>query len=95
MLLTDTHALIDFVGTMDAAGLLAGGEYAIISVEEDEIYNPHLEYQYMMKGEFQLRVEIETLLFSKSISYGSESDRNSTKPEFAKDDSDLKESFGA
>ncbi|XP_028968121.1 guanylate cyclase 32E [Galendromus occidentalis] len=49
VLLTDTHALIDFVGTMDAAGLLAGGEYAIISVEEDEIYNPHLEYQYMMK----------------------------------------------
>lgn len=50
VLLTDTHALIDFVGTMDAAGLLAGGEYAIISVEEDEIYNPRVEYQYMMKG---------------------------------------------
>lgn len=39
---------------MDAAGLLAGGEYAIISVEEDEIYNPHLVYQYMVKGESNL-----------------------------------------
>ncbi|OQR74543.1 guanylate cyclase 32E-like [Tropilaelaps mercedesae] len=49
ILLTDTHALIDFVGAMERKGLLGGGEYAIISVEEDEIYNPMVHYQFMIK----------------------------------------------
>ncbi|KAH7949974.1 hypothetical protein HPB49_017844 [Dermacentor silvarum] len=49
VLLAETGVLVDFVRLMHQAGLLEGGEYVIVSVEEEDTYDRRNKYQYMKK----------------------------------------------
>ncbi|KAK8766858.1 guanylate cyclase 32E-like [Amblyomma americanum] len=49
VLLAETGVLVDFVRLMHHARLLEGGEYVIVSVEEEDTYDRRNKYQYMKK----------------------------------------------
>ncbi|XP_075726220.1 guanylate cyclase 32E-like [Rhipicephalus microplus] len=49
VLLAETGVLVDFVRLMHQVGLLEGGEYVIVSVEEEDTYDRRNKYQYMKK----------------------------------------------
>ncbi|XP_077527361.1 guanylyl cyclase at 32E [Haemaphysalis longicornis] len=49
VLLAETGVLVDFVRLMHQARLLEGGEYVIVSVEEEDTYDRRNKYQYMKK----------------------------------------------
>ncbi|XP_054710092.1 guanylate cyclase 32E-like [Uloborus diversus] len=49
VLVADTYALVDFVRFMQQKGLLDKGEYVIISLEEDDFYDPSKEFQYIRR----------------------------------------------
>lgn len=52
VLLADTHALVDFVRYMQGRHLLETGKYVIISVEEEDVYDPKKPMQYL-RHEFE------------------------------------------
>uniref|UniRef100_A0A147BCC9 Guanylate cyclase n=1 Tax=Ixodes ricinus TaxID=34613 RepID=A0A147BCC9_IXORI len=49
VMLAETGVLVDFVRFMHDEHLLEGGEYVVISVEEEDIYDKSNKYQYMKK----------------------------------------------
>ncbi|XP_064478005.1 guanylate cyclase 32E-like isoform X2 [Ornithodoros turicata] len=49
VMLAETGVLVDFVRFMHESHLLEGGEYVIISVEEEDVYDKSTKYQYMKK----------------------------------------------
>ncbi|XP_023229803.1 guanylate cyclase 32E-like [Centruroides sculpturatus] len=49
VMISEIHAVIDFSTVMYQKGLLSNGEYIIIYVEEEEIYNPNIQQMYIKK----------------------------------------------
>ena len=56
VLLSDTYALADFARLMQEKLLLDTGKYVIISVEEEEVYDPNKKQQYISR-EFEIHLE--------------------------------------
>ncbi|XP_071038589.1 guanylate cyclase 32E-like [Parasteatoda tepidariorum] len=49
VVVADTYVLVDLVRFMQVSGLLDRGEYIVISLEEQEFYDPTKEYQYIRR----------------------------------------------
>ena len=61
--MSDTYALVDFARLMQEKLLLDTGKYVIISVEEEEVYDPNKKWQYISR-EFETHLEgLDTLPF--------------------------------
>lgn len=56
VLLSDTYALVDFARLMQERLLLDTGKYVIISVEEEEVYDPNKKKQYISR-EFESHLD--------------------------------------
>ncbi|XP_054159620.1 guanylate cyclase 32E-like [Oppia nitens] len=56
VLLSETYALVDFARVMQERQLLDTGKYVIISVEEEEVYDPNKTMQYISR-EFESHLE--------------------------------------
>ncbi|XP_067143457.1 guanylate cyclase 32E-like [Centruroides vittatus] len=52
VMISEIHAVIDFSTVMYQKGLLSNGEYIIIYVEEEEIYNPNIQQMYIKKCKY-------------------------------------------
>ena len=56
VLLSDTYALVDFARLMQERRLMDTGKYVIISVEEEEVYDPKKKKQYISR-EFETHLK--------------------------------------
>lgn len=52
VVIADTYALVDLVRFMQDIGLFDTGEYLVIALEEEDVYDPNKEYQYIRRGMF-------------------------------------------
>ncbi|XP_035209039.1 guanylate cyclase 32E-like [Stegodyphus dumicola] len=49
VVIADIYALVDFVRIMQKEGLFDKGEYIVISLDEDEVYDPYKKHQYIRR----------------------------------------------
>ena len=50
VVIADSYALVDLVRFMQEIELFDTGEYIVIALEEEEVYDPNKEYQYIRRG---------------------------------------------
>ncbi|XP_054712047.1 guanylate cyclase 32E-like isoform X2 [Uloborus diversus] len=49
VVIADTYTLVDFVRFMQEQGLFDNGEYIVISLEEEELFDPNKQHQYIRR----------------------------------------------